>query len=398
MLKDAIEQFWPIYAKAVDIVAALFPIWDLEDVVDVKYMLEEDAETLGFKPLFSDKTNKVWYEKDTGALKARFSDIRVQRVSGDEEMLVRVKDFLADGLYLANDDDTAPIKLRATRILHRDAQDVELPIPIVPKKVVATAAAPNGPVLTAPATIKPLSYAAAAANGNTNGPTRTVKLNGVTSSSTNSQDAQLMRMVDDLVEDEDDSAPSTPPQPHSSDPAVVARGDGPFPIVESDGQVPNYSYQAKQKPIGSGRSMDRTPPILRTPKDDSRSKPVDRLQSVSSLWNDSPGLQSSQFPAGLPTGTLGSPAHFNSHGHSRVNSASSIRSRTSQTLNPGIADSWSSIDSAPRATLPNGLAAGFGMEQSNVASPLLFGAGDSVWSTSPNPAYRNVSPPNGQGG
>ena len=403
LLKDAIDQFWPIYAKAVDLVAAIFQIWDLEDLPEITYMLEEDAETLEFKPLMNEKTNKIWIDKKTGATKPRFSDRGVKRASADDEMLARIKAFLADGLYLANDDDTAPIKLRGTRILHRDAEEPETHPPL-PIQSQTSTKAPSEQGARSALQAKPRTYAAAAAaNGSAKSPARTSVPNGVFSSSSTSRHAQLSRMVDDLVDDDDGNNPVTPPQQHASNPAVVTKGDVSYSVLPGStpdfAKMPSYSYQAQQKPIGSGPSMGATPPTIRTPKNTVSGTSMERLQSVSNLWNTAPAQQSStssRFPVGLPTGTLGSPAHMNSRGHSRVNSASSIRSRTSQNVKMGIADSWSSIESAPRATLPNGLAPGFGtplagMQQSNVsnvASPLLFGAGGSVWSTSPTAAYR----------
>ncbi|KAK3725505.1 hypothetical protein LTR37_000475 [Vermiconidia calcicola] len=401
-LKEAIDQFWPIYAKAVDLIATVFPIWDLEDLPEVSYLMEEDADTLGFKPLVDEKTKKIWCNKQTGATKPRFSDRGIVRASADEEMLARVKDLLFDGLFLANDDDSAPIKLRGTRILHRDAEDAQLlPLPPTLKKVAAT---PAAPLVQAPKPApipKPLSYAAAAASASTTAPVRAQMPNGVPPTSSHSRHAQLSRMVDDLVEDDDgDNNPVTPPQQLSSNPAVVTNGDVTFSALPGStqdfAQLPDHSYQPKQKPVGTPRGAATSPPVLRTPKGSAAHTPVDRLQSVSSLWDNTPGPQSSMsshFPAGLPTGTLSSPAQMNSRGHSRVNSASSVRSRTSQPMNMGIADSWSSLESAARAAMPNGLAAAFGngyggLEASNATGGLLFGAGGSVWSTSPGGTYR----------
>ena len=354
LLRDAIDQLWPIYAKVVDLVAAIFPIWDLEDLSEVTYLLEEDAETLEFKPLMNEKTNKIWFNKHTGVSKPRFSDRGVERASVDGEMLARIKDFLFDGLFLANDDDSAPIKLRGTRILHRDAEEPEL-LPTVMTQPRVAANAANEPAKASPKP-KPLSYAAAAAvNGPAKSTERAPMPNGVSSSSSNSRHAQLTRMVDDLVEDDDGDNPVTPPQQHASNPVVVTRGDVSYSALPGStqdfAQMPNYSYQQKQKPIGSGPGVEATPPTIRTPKNAPTGTSIDRLQSVSSLWNDAPAQQSSassHFPAGLPTGTLSSPAQINSRGHSRVNSASSIRSRASQNMNNGIADSWFSIESVAR--------------------------------------------------
>lgn len=90
-LKSIIEQFWALYAKTVDLVAVVFPIWDLDDLPEITYMLEEDADTRGFKALLNEKTNNIWYNKSTGAEKPQFSSYGVQRASADVEMLARVK-------------------------------------------------------------------------------------------------------------------------------------------------------------------------------------------------------------------------------------------------------------------------------------------------------------------
>ena len=392
-LKESVDHFWPIYAKVIDIVAVIFPIWDLEDLDEITYMLEEDADTLEFKPLMNERTNKIWCYKTTGGAKPRFFDRSVERATGDEEMLARVRELLSDGLFLANDDDTAPIKLRGTRILHRDAEEPEI-LPAAVHPPAQTTKANTAKTEEPAAKAKPLSYAAAAAaSGSGKKAARITGPNGVPAPSS-SRRAQLSRMVDDLVDDDDGNNPVTPPQHHASNPAVVTGADVSYSALPGStknfAQVPNYAYQAKQNPIGSGPGLDSTPPSRRIPQYPGARNSMERLQSVSSLWNDLSGQvpsSSSNFPAGLPTGTLGSPAHMHSRGHSRVNSASSIRSRASQNL---IGDSWSSLESAPRAAMTNGLAPP--TLGTTVASPLLFGASGSVWST--NPAFRDVSPPN----
>lgn len=397
VLQGAIEEFWPIYAKVVDLVAAIFPIWDLEELTEVTYLLEEDADTLGFKPLRDDKTLAVWCHA-TGVQKLVFSDMRVQRVSSDEEMLKRVKDFLVTGLYLANDDDSAPLKLQATRILHRDAQDVEsLPMPVFPKKVIA--AAIETPVRNTAA--KSLSYAAAATNGSTRA--RPLELEAkanalpAPTSANSLRDAQMIRMVSELVDDNENEPPSTPPQHHPVRPVALANGHG----SHSTSLAPRYGQQLDFVPTiihrANGSTSKATAPATHTPKGSpSNNTALDRLQSVSSLWNDA---ESTNFSSGLPTGTLASPAQLYSRGHSRVNSASSIRSRTSQgpgNTPGGIGDSWSSLESAAgRPALPNG---GLGFSGSTLARPLLFGAGASVWSTSAQLPVRRVSPGSGKEG
>ena len=408
LLKDAIEKFWPCYAKTIDRIIEVFGAWELDDITNVTYLLEEDADIVGFKPLLNERTNSVWCDKQTRTAKSHFSDRGVQRLSADEENLARLRGIWVDGLFLANDDDFAPIRLRGSRILHRDQEDVEMKSFPMPNDALLISKAEVEPVVP-PSQPKPLSYAAAAARGPTKAPSKpTVRDADTSSTSSAAQQVQLTRMVDDLVRDTDDDGnnPVTPPQQHTSRPAVVTNGDVSYSALPGSdldfAQLPNGSHQPVQKPIGTGPGVKSTTPEWRTAANPTNGTQTKRLQTVSNVWHNSPAPMSStssHFPAGLPTGTLSSPARFASRGHSRVNSASSIRSRTSQNINLGVADSWSSLDSAPRA---NGPASGFGgalsgPEHSNLASPLLFGAGGGLWSTASKSGYRNVTPPQEQG-
>ncbi|EME85912.1 uncharacterized protein MYCFIDRAFT_131897, partial [Pseudocercospora fijiensis CIRAD86] len=109
---DAVAHFWPMYAKTLDLMAQAFPIWDLDDISTVAYMLEEDVDTLEFQPVLSEETMKTWYLKPNNTLRPRFSARDTVRVSVDEEMLWRVRAFLEIGVNLASSDNTAPIHIR----------------------------------------------------------------------------------------------------------------------------------------------------------------------------------------------------------------------------------------------------------------------------------------------
>ena len=322
--KEAIEHFWIIYAKAVDLVGTVFVEWDIE-APKLTYMLEEDAETLCFKPVIDEKTNKIWYDPKTGALRPRFSDVDVQRASVDAEMLVRVKGFFEDGFSLANGDPSACIKLRGLRILHRDAEDVEPePMPVIPSK--PTAETMSDVVMNGIApSLEPRSYAVAAAHGPVPAPTKpAVMANGVSS---DEGFGELEKMVDDLVDGDESNNPVTPPQQvHSYPPAMVPND---FSFASLAGSVPDptrrpkYTQHPYQRPIGTpgGSSKALAWP---SPNHATNGTAVDRLQSVSSVWNDMSALQLSDTSGALPTNTLASPAQLYSRGHSRVNSASSM--------------------------------------------------------------------------
>lgn len=373
-LAEAIAQLWPHYARVIDMIAQGFPIWDLEDIPDVTYMLEEDSDTMEFKPLMDDKTRKTWYYKDSGEMKKKFTDVAISKASVDDEMLQRIKDLLTDGLYLANDDDTAPIHLRGTRVFFGDERSLEdlivKPIEHEPP-VIATLPAPVKQAA------KPISYAAAAANGRVHRPLAApVPRKHDVVEEQQARENQLESMVADLVDDDDVNNPVTPPQPIANHPAAISNGDVHFHAHESEQDIGQVSkYGPSIAPYSNGWShrtnIAHTPPTTRSPR--GHNAPHERLQSVANLWDTTPGL-SSPYNPGYPVSAVNSPALVGAPGHSRVNSASSVRSKGSQ----NASESWPSVENS-----------------------LLFGAGGGTWSTAiarPGTGIRNVSPSNGQGG
>ncbi|KAK4545265.1 hypothetical protein LTR36_003445 [Oleoguttula mirabilis] len=398
-LEKVISSFWQVYTRAIALVAdeQVFGIWALEEF-RAPYMLEEDTDTLGFKPVQNEWTKvwRNWFEKDSGAAKPRFSDPNIVRMSLDEEMLTRVMGLLDDGMHLAYEVKEAPITLLGTTVYNGEPPESDVAAYQKGQEELKGKPWPKP---------KPLSYAAAAAKSRAQAPLHANMPNGAPSTtSARSRQAQLIRMVDDLVDDDDSNNPVTPPQQHASNPIVVTNGDVHHNGVSYGAQdfAAVTSYQPKLPSTSmpnATRSNAPTPPTIRTSRNSLGANSIERLQSVSTLWNDTsaqPMTTSPNFPTGLPTGTLSSPAQIMRHGHSRVNSASSIRSRTSQNVTMG--ESWSSIESSQRVQVANGPMNGYTkFSASGMASPLLFGAGNNMWNTGTG-GYRNVSPPNGQGG
>lgn len=381
-LASSIESFWKSYGRTLDLVASNFSIWELETYSPVPYMLEEDVGTLGFEPLIDrsgGKANKVWKHMPSGIDKPRFSDRGITRFSPAEEMLCRVYGFLEDGLYFAHDLDESPIKIKGDRVFYGNGDEIEqLLMPAAIKKPETKAAPKSKP---APVN-KPLSYAKAAANGKAQAskpaapPSRAPAF--TQSQSQGTQDAQLSRMVDDLVDDDEAKDPITPPQQFSTSPAVVQTNGE--PIVET---TPDLA-----KGNGAGYQQSRS---------------SSKYASVSSLWPTSPVVPATVSPrtsTGYPVGSLASPPH--DHGHSRVGSVNSVRSRTSQ---QNVTDSWSSLEGLPQGTgmaqvqatnvpqLP-GLGGAYGDGQ------LLFGAGGGMWSSgmAGRKSFGGISQDGGYGG
>lgn len=381
-LSSSIEGFWKAYGRTLDLVIPNFSIWELETYSPVPYMLEEDVGTLGFKPLIDDfggKANKVWKSMPSGIEKPRFSDRDINRFSPAEEMLCRMYGFLEDGLYFAHDVDESPIKIIKDRVFYGNGDEIEqLFMPAAIKKPASKTAAKPRPTPVN----KPLSYAKAAAKGKDQAskpaapPSRAPAF--TQSQSQGTQDAQLSRMVDDLVEDDEAKDPVTPPQQFSTNPIVVqTNGDSVTEATPEFAQQNGAGYQ--QKP----RSSSKYP-------------------SVSSLWPTSPGAPataSPKFATGFPVRSLASPPQ--DRGHSRVGSVNSVRSHTSQ----NVGDSWSSLEGLPQGTgmaqaqsgnvpqLP-GLGGAYGNGQ------LLFGAAGGMWSSAPGgrKSFGGVSQEGGFGG
>ena len=97
ILRAQIQDLWRCYAEALTTLVKVFPA-DL--LPSVKYLLEEDVETVSFAPLISELTRWIWFSE--GKLKPKFSDPRVDRSHPNDEMLVRIRDLIVNGLELAH--------------------------------------------------------------------------------------------------------------------------------------------------------------------------------------------------------------------------------------------------------------------------------------------------------
>jgi hypothetical protein len=101
-LNVQIKELWKVYATGLTLLAATFPVETLS--CSAEYLLEEDEDTIGFKPFNDDDSNSVkrrYYRPNSSLRKPRMHDRGIERRHPNEEMLSRVRDFLTDGLELA---------------------------------------------------------------------------------------------------------------------------------------------------------------------------------------------------------------------------------------------------------------------------------------------------------
>lgn len=98
-LSVQIQEFWKIYANTLTLLASTF---DIYSNLEVEYLLEEDEETLGFKPLIDDATSRRYLVSENGRTKPRMLGPGIERNHPNIEMLYRIREFVIDGLYLIN--------------------------------------------------------------------------------------------------------------------------------------------------------------------------------------------------------------------------------------------------------------------------------------------------------
>lgn len=91
-----IAEFWKIYANTLTLLASTFEVVNLPDI---DYLLEEDEETLGFAPLDQKATSRRYLDAN-GKHKLRMHDEGVERSHPNIEMLYRIREFVIDGLDL----------------------------------------------------------------------------------------------------------------------------------------------------------------------------------------------------------------------------------------------------------------------------------------------------------
>ena len=108
-LSVEVKEMWKIYANTLTLLASTFPVTELPSV---EYLLEEDTETLGFKPFDNEHTRRRYYSTDTGQQKSKHSDPGIPRHHPNVEMYARIRDFLTDGMFLQLQEVVSPISYR----------------------------------------------------------------------------------------------------------------------------------------------------------------------------------------------------------------------------------------------------------------------------------------------
>lgn len=412
-----VQELWRSYAETLTLLVSSFPVQELPED---SYMLEEDTDTIGFQPLISPETTKLWYTDD--GMKQKWTDL--ERNHPNIEMLMRVRDLLVDGLILTQNPD-APLDLDGSRFVYRE---VGLPPLASPTNQVDAS-----PVLPMETIDYPLFAPVAPIAEDQK--SHSVAAPSETTSTTLAKETALNQMVDDLVgpdegleplPEEDENIPPTPPEQTFEDTAMVT--DSAYGLVSiSDlvNTVQNYK-------MASGSPAPVTPlistPMHRGTSSGSIRGPAnlpslpDGQWNMNSIWNRSysgtPGPASPLLPE---TAEIRSSPMNGAHtGHVRGESSNSIRSsdfsmastgRTARPISGGLgsgtawgnpaASHYGSVYGNGNAVYGHGPVYGDGYNHQfghpndvNLASPLLFRGS---YAEQGHSSYGRT-PPNGQVG
>lgn len=101
LLSVQIKELWKIYASTLTLLASTFEVSDLPSI---GYLLEEDEDTLGFKPFENDRTTRRYFCQESNIQKPKWHNNGVERHHPNLEMFGRIRDFLTEGLLLAVDE------------------------------------------------------------------------------------------------------------------------------------------------------------------------------------------------------------------------------------------------------------------------------------------------------
>lgn len=102
VLNVQVRELWKIYATTLTLLTSTFFVSELPQI---EYLLDEDEDTVGFKPLDNENTKRRYYkEVNLGFQKPRYHDRGIQRHHPNVEMLGRIRDLLTDGMIQHLDD------------------------------------------------------------------------------------------------------------------------------------------------------------------------------------------------------------------------------------------------------------------------------------------------------
>jgi Est1 DNA/RNA binding domain len=97
-LSVQVVEFWRVYAKSLDLLAATF---QMSELPQLDYLLDEDEDTIAFVPFANASASRRYFQPGGITLKRRARDQGVERDHPSVKLLFRVRGILEDGIDLA---------------------------------------------------------------------------------------------------------------------------------------------------------------------------------------------------------------------------------------------------------------------------------------------------------
>ncbi|KAL8634036.1 hypothetical protein Q9189_000282 [Teloschistes chrysophthalmus] len=97
-----VQELWAVYAATL---SSLVSITNFEDIPRLDYLLEDDEEVLGFRPLQDGQPEQRYIDMVSQKPKPKCQAKGVKRHHPNIEMLCRVRDFVEDALELVQSDE-----------------------------------------------------------------------------------------------------------------------------------------------------------------------------------------------------------------------------------------------------------------------------------------------------
>ena len=95
-----VTYLWKTYAESLTLLKSVLPISELKKAPVVDYLLDEDEDTLGFKPIHNEYTRRRYSQGGADDPKPRcvHQEVSVEHV--DKEKTSRIRDLITDGLLI----------------------------------------------------------------------------------------------------------------------------------------------------------------------------------------------------------------------------------------------------------------------------------------------------------
>lgn len=324
LTKVEVQELWRSYAETLTLLASSFPV---DQLPEDSYLLDEDVETIGFEPLFSDETSKVWYTN--GKMKPKGVDL--ERNHPNIEMLMRVRDLLVDGLILTQNPE-APLDLDGSRFIYREAD-----LPSIASPSNRDIGSPSLPAEPMDFPLFPSEIPVAEDQKS-----HSVAAPSESASTTLAKDSAMNRMVDDLVgfddgldplPEEDENVDPTPPEQTFEDTALIPGATYGLATISINDLVDTVQNYKKTSGSPAPAMHHLSTPMNRVASSSSVRGPAnlpslpDGHTNSASIWNRNYGSLSPSTLAPNNADARGSAFNgIHQYGHVRGDSANSARS------------------------------------------------------------------------